>query len=195
MNDAGAAPLMSSSPPRGLAPSAGLGTPASSLRFGALQLQAHPALPASSSSGDEINAVVAEYERDKESMAYVHVRRALLAPLRPSPPRALLPRSGSSGSSGSGGGGGGAPLQGGAAARPPRSRAPLLRRPEGLVFGERQVIVVIVFAGEKLEADPLLRIPSIDVELNAIFPKHQVPRNGIAPSPEEAGQQVTAFGL
>ena len=55
--------------------------------------------------------------------------------------------------------------------------------------------MVIVFAGEKLEADPLLRIPSIDVELNAIFPKHKVPRNGIAPSPEEAGQQVTAFGL
>ena len=73
--------------------------------------------------------------------------------------------------------------------------APSLGRRQFLVFVEREVVVILVFARQKLEAHPGLRIPAVDVKLHAVLAKLHVPLDRVAALGEQPRQQVAALGL
>ncbi|MFN9953013.1 MAG: hypothetical protein ACK55I_07925, partial [bacterium] len=76
-----------------------------------------------------------------------------------------------------------------------RQFATLLGRHQRLVALERQVGVVVVLARQKLEAHAGPWIPAVGVKVDAVFAELHVPRHGIPPGLEQAGQQVTGPGL
>ena len=73
--------------------------------------------------------------------------------------------------------------------------APPLGRRQFLVFVEREVVVILVFARQKLEAHPGLRIPAVDVKLHAILAKLHVPLDRVTALCKEPRQQIAALGL
>ena len=52
--------------------------------------------------------------------------------------------------------------------------------------------MVFILAREKLEAHAGLRIPAIDVKLDAVFTKDLIPLDRVAPGPKEPCQQIAA---
>jgi hypothetical protein len=76
-----------------------------------------------------------------------------------------------------------------------REVAALLRRHQRLVFDQREIIVIIVFAREKLEAHAGLRVPAVDVKRDPMLVKHEVAGDFVAAGTEEAGQQVAGPGF
>ena len=71
--------------------------------------------------------------------------------------------------------------------------APPLGCGQLVVFLEAEVDVIIVLAGQKLEAHPSPRIPAVDVKLHAVLAKHYVSLDRVAPLREQPRQEVAAL--
>ena len=63
---------------------------------------------------------------------------------------------------------------------------------ERLILLEREVIVIFILAREKLEAHAGLRIPAIDVKLDAVFTEDLIALDRVATGPKKPRQQIAA---
>ena len=55
--------------------------------------------------------------------------------------------------------------------------------------------MVVVLAGQILKSDTGLRIPAVDMELDAVFPELEIAGDRVAPGPEDFREEITASGF